>query len=124
MNQLDLRVGEGLAQQLLTVVRIVDGEILVQANQGGILPQQAGAEPVKRAHPHAAARRQAIQPQPHLVGRLVRERQRHDLLVRNPLFSQIRHAMRHHARLARAGPRQDQQRSVHVLDRLSLRIGE
>ena len=67
---------------------------------------------------------QTIQSRPHLVGGLVRERQGHDLLVGDALGQQVGDAMRDDTRLPRAGPGQDQQRSLHVLHRLALSVGQ
>ena len=47
-------------------------------------PQQPRTKAVKRPHPHRRQRYQPRQPGPHLVGRLVGERQRQDLLAAMP----------------------------------------
>ena len=60
----------------------------------------------------------------HFVGRLVGEGQRQDLAGRNAVPQQVGDAVRDDAGLAAAGPGQDQQRPVDVLDGLALGGGQ
>ncbi len=103
------------------VIRIVDGVVLVQADQRRVLPQQAGAERMKGPHPHAAVLGEPLDPLPHLVRGLVGERQRQDLAGRDAVQQQVRDAVRDDPRLAAAGPGQNQQRPIDMRGRFTLR---
>jgi hypothetical protein len=89
MRRLDVAFGHGLLQHAQTVVRVVDRVVLLQSDQRRIDPQQPGTEGVKRAHPDVPAARQRQHALPHLVRRLVGERQGQDLVRRDPCRSRF-----------------------------------
>ena len=120
VREFDLALAQHFLQHPPAVVRIVDRVVLVQAHQRRVSPQQAGAERMERPHPHASALRQPLDALPHLVGRLVGERQGQDLTGRDAVQQQVRDAVRDDPRLAAAGAGQDQQGTVQVRSRLAL----
>ena len=124
VNQLDLRIVERRLEQLLAILDVNDREVLVQADQRRVTSQQACTEAMKCPQPDAIVRDQSVQPRAHLVGRLVGEGQRDDLMIGNPLLQQIGNAMRHDARLTAARPGQNQQGTVNVSYRLLLGISQ
>ena len=124
MFDIDLGVGDRLLQHLFAVLHVVDRVVLLQADQRCVLAEESGAEAVKRSGPRKVVRRKRLQPIPHLVGGFVGERQRNDLPGRNALSDHMRDAMRDDSGFATAGAGQDQQRTVGVLDGVSLRVVE
>ena len=103
---------------------VVDREAAVEPDQGGVGPEQPGAETVERPDPDAGVGSEGHDPLAHLAGGLVRERQRQDLLARDPLREQVADAAGDHPRLARPRPRQDQERPFHVRHGLALGGGQ
>ena len=106
------------------VVRVINGKRGVEPEQAGFAAQDARAGAVKRADPDppAPSRCQGFDPLLHLAGGLVGERQGQDALRRHALRQQIADAARDDARLARAGPGDDQQRAFDVRDGRALLI--
>ena len=90
---------------------VVDREVAVEAEAVGVLAQQAGAEAVEGADPDAAARHQRLDALPHLAGGLVGEGDGEDVVGPDALVQQVGDAAGDDARLAAAGPGQDQQRA-------------
>jgi hypothetical protein len=88
------------------------------------LPQQLGAEPVKRTQPNPRPRHQLSHPTLHLVGRLIGERQREYLRRRDTILDQISDPMGNDTRLPATWPRKDQQRPIMMRDSLSLRFSK
>ena len=103
---------------LITIV--VDGELRQDAelvgDEAGVLPQQAGAERVERAHGDPVERSslaEVLDAGAHLAGGLVREGDGEDAVAGNLLdFHQVGDAMGEDARLARPGSRDDENRAV------------
>ena len=94
---------------------VVDRERRPVAEPLRLAAQHAAAGGVEGEDPDRARRRaeHALQPLAHLAGRLVRERDREDLVRLHPHGAdQVRDAVRQHARLARARARDDQHRAL------------
>ena len=107
-----LRLLQALDRRQL-VARVEDLEGLRQRRVAMVGPQEAVAEPVERADPHAAEvdRQHPGQPRQHLLRGLVRERDREHAGRRHlSRLHEPRQARRQHARLAAAGAGQDQRR--------------
>ena len=120
----DVQLGHDLLVQALLVVGVVDGEVARESQLLGVGAQHAHAHAMERRHPHAAAARahQAVQALAHLGGRLVRERDGEDLPRSHVVvLDEVRDTVREHARLARAGAGEHEQRPVDGDDRLALR---
>jgi len=84
---------------------------LRQISQLPVCAQKAIAQPVKRAHPHAAHvhGQHGRQTREHFFGRLVGKRHRQNATRRHlPRLHKPRNARRQHPRLARARARQDE----------------
>ena len=97
------------------VVGVVDGEARIDADGRAVAAQHAGAERVEGAHGHvpAALADEGEDARAHLGGGLVGERHGQDVPRLDALHAdQVRDAVGQHARLARAGAGQDQQRPV------------
>ena len=97
------------------VVRVVDREPRVDADGRAVAPQHPGAQRVEGAHGHVAAwlADEAQDPLAHLGRGLVGERHGEDLPRPHALDAdQVRDAVREHARLARAGAGEDEQRPL------------
>ncbi len=111
-------------EQRARVARVVDRERLREAELLGLAAQDAHARRVERRDPHAlrAVADQLTDALAHLARGLVRERDREDL-ARPRLFraQQRGDAAGQHARLARSGTGDDQQRGSAVGDRFALR---
>jgi len=120
----DSQPRERLPQRLTAVVGVVDGEVLLQPDQRSVLPQQPGAETMERANPNGRIAGEPLDAAAHLVSGFIREGQSKNLLAGNALFQQPGDTMRHHARLAAARSRQDQQGAFKVCNRFPLRVGE
>lgn len=99
---------------------IVDREVAVKAEAVGILAKHANAERVERADPDALSRQHRFDTLLHLVGSLVRERDREKLRGADALLEQMCDSRGDDARLAGARSREDEQRPVRVKDRLAL----
>ena len=100
---------------------VVDGEVALVAEAGGVPAQDAHARGVEGRHPHAPGHRadQGLDPLAHLLGRLVGEGDGQDLERGDALLGdQPGDAVGQHPGLARAGAGHDQQRAVRVGDRL------
>ena len=122
--RIDVQLGHDLLVQALLIVSVVDGEVAREAQALGIGAQDAHAHAVERRHPHAAGARphEAAEALAHLGCGLVRERDGEDLPRGHAVvLDEVRDAVREHARLARAGARQHEQRPVYRGDRLALR---
>ena len=91
---------------------VEDGEVVREADAGGIPPQEAGTEGVERAALHTAAPsvEQGRGAGEHLAGGAARERQQHDLLRGRPRLDEVGHAIDERACLAGARPRDDEHR--------------
>jgi len=86
--------------------------------------QHPRAGSMESQHPHAAraAAQQQLDALAHLLGRLVRERDREQLVrPRLAAVDQVGDPVGEHAGLATAGAGEDQQRAVNVRDGLALR---
>ena len=86
----------GPLEQRAGIVGVEDRVIARQADKACIPPQQAGGEPVKCAHLNRLRADEFGDAPTHLVGRLVGERQRHDLFRRNADRDQVRNPLGHH----------------------------
>ncbi len=113
-----LQVGQHPGQQALLVVVVVDDEVAPQADGLAPAAQHARAQGVKGADPQAAQVARAPGPRPQqppdplaqLAGGLVGEGDHHDPAGVGPPGQQAGQPVGDHPRLARAGPRDDQQR--------------
>ena len=106
---------------------VVDGEGRAVAEPVGVRAQDAQAGGVEGRDPHLLGRRadQVGDAGAHLARRLVGERDGEDAPRRCVARGQkVGDAPRQHARLARAGPGDDQERSTPVLHRGALRDGQ
>ena len=120
---LDVEVGHDLLDEALGVVVVIDGEVVPEAEGLGVLAQDAHAHGVEGADPHAAraARQQRPQALAHLGRGLVGERDGEDAPGTHALVGDhVGDAVREHARLARAGAGQHEQRPVGALGCLAL----
>ena len=119
----DVEVVEAALDQAPLVGRVVDRELARVAEPVGVGAQHPRAGGVERHHPHRAggAADEQLDPLAHLLRRLVGERDREDLVRARLLGAhQVGDAVGEHARLARAGAREDQQRPLAVHDGVSL----
>ena len=106
---------------------IVDGEVLFQAQPIGIGTEQPDAEAVKGADPHALGRQQIVDPAAHLLGGLVGEGDGQDLIRPDPFVDEMGDAAGDDARLAAAGPGEDEQGAFGAQHRFALgrrQVGE
>ena len=120
----DVEVVEALLDQPALVGRVVDRELARVAEPLRVGAQHARAGGVERHHPHRArgAADKQLDALAHLLRRLVRERDREDLVrARLARAQQVRDPVGQHARLARAGAGEDQQRTGGRGDGLALR---
>jgi hypothetical protein len=102
---------------------VVDRELARVAEPLGLDAQHPRAGGVEGHDPHraGAAPEQALDALAHLLGGLVGERDRQDLVGPGlPRVVEVGDAVGQHARLARAGAGEDEQRAVAVHDRLAL----
>jgi len=117
-------LGHRLADQRALVRLVVDRERPVDADERPLPPQQASTEAVERADgeiPQRGLAEQAAQPLAHLASRLVGKGDGQDGARGNAeVPDQVRDAVRQHARLARSGAGQDQQRPVAMRHRRAL----
>ena len=108
---------ERVLDQLVAVVHVVDGEVAVEAEPVGVLPQQPRAEAVEGADPDAVARHElsrraaCISPAALFVKVMARM-----LLRPDALLEQIGDAAGDDARLAGARAGEDEQRPLAVRD--------
>ena len=79
---------------------------------------------MERADPDVDIRHVAGQPQLHLVGGLVGERQRKNLLGRNALMQKIHDPAGHHTGFSAARPGEHQHRPIDVQHGLALRLSQ
>ena len=121
-----VQFGEHVAHQPVLVVGIVYRERARVAQLLDIAPEYARAAGVKRAYPGVGSRlaRQGVHALQHLPGRLVGKGKRQYAVGGHSLFQQIGYPVREHARLARAGARQHQQRPLRCEHRAALRLVE
>ena len=113
----DVEVVEDALDQAALVGRVVDRELARVAEAVGVGAEHAGAGGVERHHPHGPRRAadQQLDALAHLLRGLVGERDREDLVGARLLGAhQVRDPVCEHARLARAGARQDEQRTLAV----------
>ena len=119
----DVEVVEAALDQPARVGRVVDRELAGVAEPVGVRPQHPGAGGVERHHPHRAHRAadEQLDPLAHLLRGLVGEGDREDLVRTGEAGAdQPRDPVGEHARLARAGAGQDQQRALAVGHRVAL----
>ena len=104
-------------QQVLAVGGFVDGERLRKADRLGVLAQDAREDRVEGSHADVAAavsRHHLRDARAHLLGGLVGEGERQDVVGRHALLDHVGDARCEHARLARAGAGDDERRGVVV----------
>jgi hypothetical protein len=119
----DVEIVEAALDEPARVGCVVDRELARVAEPVGVGAQHAGARGVERHHPHRAHRAadEQLDALAHLLRRLVGERDGEDLVrAGEPAADQPRDPVGEHARLARAGARQDQQRPLAVGHRVAL----
>ena len=119
-----VQLADNRLEQVAAVGRLVDRERLRKADQLGVFAQDAREDRVERAHADAARAvvgEHLRDARAHLLGGLVREGQREDALRRHALLDHVGDARGQHARLARAGPGDDERGNVVVDDRVALR---
>ncbi len=107
------------------LLRIEDREGPVPAEPVGVPAEKTGADRMEGPDPHARGLRPQESPDPltHLARCLVRERDRKDPFGRHAvLVNQMANAGREHPCLARAGARENENRSLDVLGCLQLLI--
>ena len=121
--EVDVLVLEALLDQAALVGGVVDRELAREAELVGVGAQHPRAGGVEGHHPHRArdAADEQLDALAHLGRGLVGEGDREDL-ARLGLAGadQVRDPVREHARLARAGAREDQQRPFAVRDGVAL----
>ena len=120
------RIGATLGQPS-RVGLVIDRELPRVAQALGLGAQDPRACCVEGHQPHPARRatQQPADALAHLLGGLVREGDRQDLVGLGLVgVDQVRHAVRQHARLPTARAREDQQRPLAMRDRLSLGLVE
>jgi hypothetical protein len=103
---------------------VVDREAPSEADDGPVAPQDAGADGVEGPDRRLACRLladEAGDPVPHLAGRLVRERDRHDLPRLVAGRHEVGDAVREDAGLPASRSGQDEERPGQVADSLPLR---
>ena len=102
---------------------VIDGEIGLESDVGGFLPEDAHAGRVEGGNPHdlGAAAHQRLDALPHFRGGLVGEGDGQDLAVmRPPGGDEVGDPVTEYAGLAGSGSGHDQQRAAGVLDRFFL----
>ena len=125
--RVDVELLDAALHEPARVGLVVDRELARVAEPVRVRAQHACAGGVKRHQPHRArpGADEQLDPLAHLLRRLVRERDREDLVgPRLPGREQVRDPVRQHARLARARAGEDQQRPLAVQDRRALRLVE
>ena len=113
-NIVDVRGFQGRFDHADPIGLIVNGEVAFQADPIGVGAQQADAEAVEGAEPDALAGHESLDALAHFLGRLVGEGDGQDLIRPDPLLDEVSDAPRDDARLAAAGPGQDEQRTIGV----------
>ena len=109
------RARDDLFDQPHLIALVVDGEVSLVAERVDVLPQDPHAQRVKRRHRDLLRLRRfdhACQSFAHFIRRLVGERDREDVLRRDALRDEEGHARHDHARLPRAGARENKQRPL------------
>ena len=120
---LDAQSLHDVAHQAARIVIVIDGELPGVAQKVRILAEHAHAHGVERAHPHAAraVRQQRLQALAHLGRRLVGERDgEHAPRAHVQIRHDVRDAVGEHARLARPGTGEHQERPLGGEHRLLL----
>src|SRR5207249_4494871 len=116
--------GEQLLHQALLVVGVVDGEIALVAERLDFAAQDADAERMEGRDQRLGRpfrTEEAVHALAHLVGGLVGERHRQDVLgTRGAVTDQVGDAVRDDARLAAPGAGQHERGPAAMLDRLAL----
>ncbi len=124
---IDVQLLDAVLDQPQRVLLVVDREAAGVAEPLGVGPQHSRAGGVEGHHPHRARApaHQGLHPLAHLLRRLVRERDREDLAgPRLAGADQMGDPVREHARLARAGAREDEERPLGVQHGLALGLVE
>ena len=122
--RVDAELVEAALDQAPRVGLVVDRELARVAQAVRLGAQHPRARRVEGHHPHRAraAAEQQLDALAHLLRRLVRERDREDLVgARHPRALEKRDPVRQHARLARSRAGEDQQRPLAMGDRVALR---
>ena len=121
----EVELGEAALDQALGVVGVVDREGRLVAQPLGLAAQDAGAHRVEGRDPHDARHRadEGADAAAHLAGGLVGEGDGEDLVGAHAAHAdEVGDAVGEHARLARAGAGQDEQRALEVGHGLALRL--
>ncbi len=111
----DPQLLEDLLHRRLLIGGVVDDEVPREADGRRLAPEEARAEGMKGRDPQPAAvhLEQGRDALPHLLGGLVREGDREDLVeVGEPTTNQVGDPVGGHAGFPRSGSRQDQQRAL------------
>ena len=119
----EVEVPDDVPGQADGVGLVVDGEVALVAQPGGVPAQHADTRGVEGRHPHPPGHRtdQRLHPLAHLLGRLVGEGDGQDLERGHALLGdEPGDAMGQHPGLARPGAGHDEQRAARVGDRLGL----
>jgi hypothetical protein len=111
-----------MARRFELVGAVVDGERGRQAHRAAVHAQHPGAEPVEGGEQHAPAADQVLDPLAHLPGRLAGEGDGQDGRRLDTPCDEVGDATGDDAGLAAAGPGDDQQGPLAVLDRLALGV--
>jgi len=96
----------------------------LEPDHWGVFSQQSRAESVERSDLDGMARRKAFDAASHLVGGLVGERQRQDLMIGDTLLNESSDAMGDDASLSTAWAGEDEQRAFAMENRRPLGIRE
>ena len=107
MFRVDIHLLADVLDDRLLIIRIVDGKVIIKADQMAVHAQDLHACRMERADPGAAG----IDPDArlhtfaHLTGCFIRKCDGKDVARTDPLFAdQIRNAVRDNSRLSRTGP--------------------
>ena len=123
----DVLVRHDHLDQALRVGGVVDGEARLEADAGGVGPQdpQAGGVEGGHEHPLCSGAEELLDALAHLAGRLVGEGDGHDLVRPGiPRGQQVHDPTGQDPRLARPGPGHHEQRRTSMGDGGGLRLGE
>ena len=123
-TEIDSGFLRGKHDRLAALRIVVDREVFGQPDERRVAAKKLRAESMKRPDPDRRAGRKLSDPQPHLVGRLVRKRQRQDLVRRDAVLQEMYDAMCYDSRLAAAGTGKHQQRTLDMLHGRSLSFRE
>ena len=122
-----IEVGDHLADDPFLVGIVHDREVRRDADLLAVAPEHPDAHAMERADPQVARRStdHPFEPRLHLAGRLVGERHRQDTVGEDLLlFEEVRDPVGEYTGLAGTGTREDQHRSVGMLDGLALDVVE